>query len=91
MSLAEVSRLLTPCFSEQNCVPCWGGQVVALQQAAGAYLGLCTLPGRQAAGAYLGLRAGEGGLAGLGYGCLECLVLEQVPIDKCGMSECQDS
>ena len=49
------------------------------------------MPGRQAAGAYLGLWADEGGLAGLGYGYLECLVLEQVPIDKRGMSECQDS
>ena len=39
------------------------------------------LPMQQAAGAYLGLRAGEGGLEGLDYRCLECLVLEQVLID----------
>ena len=39
------------------------------------------LPGQEAAGACLVMGAGESSSEGLGYGCLECLMLEQLLVD----------
>ena len=60
-----------PCYNEQVVVALLGGQVVAL-------------PGQQIVEALLGLVGGEGSLEGLGHGCLEFLMLEQVFDDRMG-------